>query len=254
MSVSFGDFVRRAREQAGLTQSRLAQLIGKSPTTIRSWEHGRTNPADPGAVSAMAAVLGLDENELLGQAGFEDPASATATTARQELSGLASEQDRTFSPAPLPEASGSTPVVTDLPEPLPLPDGERIPFAASIEVAPPAADKAEAVTITVLPAPTPAAPAAEPTIEKPVRDVPGPRTRIVVTQQPAPGTSVGSSNGYVGALSYVEDETEKDFYRRRGVITAMVLAFMVIVIWWALGRTGGAIADLIEGIVGSLDI
>ena len=32
--------------------------------------------------------------------------------------------------------------------------------------------------------------------------------------------------------------TEKDFYRRRGVITAIVLVFMVIVIWWALGRTG----------------
>ena len=63
-----------------------------------------------------------------------------------------------------------------------------------------------------------------------------------------------NSNGYVAGRSYVEDEAEKDFYRRRGVITALVLVFMVIVIWWALGRTGGAIGDFIESIVGSLDI
>jgi hypothetical protein len=33
-----------------------------------------------------------------------------------------------------------------------------------------------------------------------------------------------------------------------------VLAFMVIVMWWAFGRTGSAIADFFESIIGSLDI
>jgi hypothetical protein len=81
-----------------------------------------------------------------------------------------------------------------------------------------------------------------------------PKTRIVVTQQVPPTAAPIRSNGYVGGRSYLEDEAEKDFYRRRGVITAVVLVFMVIVIWWALGRTGGAIGDLIESIVGLLDI
>jgi transcriptional regulator with XRE-family HTH domain len=247
MSVSFGDFVRRAREQAGLTQSRLAQLIGKSPTTIRSWEHGRTNPADRGAVSAMAAVLGLDETELLGQAGFQEPETPTALSGRQELSSLASERDVMFVPV-VTEPSG--PVMTDLPEP----ESEESALAHdAITAAPPA--ETEPITVTISPerVPAPAAAAAEAVVDEPVRETPGPRTKIVVTHQSATGASLGSSNGYVGALSYVEDEAEKDFYRRRGLITALVLVFMVIVVWWGLGRTGGAIGDLIDAIVGSLD-
>jgi hypothetical protein len=81
-----------------------------------------------------------------------------------------------------------------------------------------------------------------------------PTPRVIVTQQAAPGPAQVGSNGYVAGRSYLEDEAEKDYYRRRGVITAVVLVFMVIVIWWALGRTGGAIGDLIESIVGLLDI
>jgi len=129
-----------------------------------------------------------------------------------------------------------------------LPDVDPIPVADTPIAA------ATEVKVTILPSPAPESPIAEPILEKPVGDLAGPKTRIVVTQQSTPGTTVGSSNGYFGALSYVEDDTEKDFYRRRGAITAVVLISMVIVIWWALGRTGGAIADLIEGIVGSLDI
>ena len=252
MSVSFGDFVRRARDQAGLTQSRLAQLIGKSPTTIRSWEHGRTNPADPGAVTALAAVLGLDENDLLRQAGFEEKQRATAPGARQESRSPMSEQGRSFRLAIAPDVSVETdvPLATDLPDH--LPERDQAPLADTpIEAVAPAATEWKA---TDLPGPAPVSPTAEPVAEKPVRDIPGPKTPIVVTQQSPTGTSVGSSNGYVGALSYVEDDTEKAFYRRRGSITAVVLMFMVVVIWWALGRTGGAVADLIEGLVGSLDI
>ncbi len=249
MSVSFGDFVRRAREQAGLTQSRLAQLIGKSPTTIRSWEHGRTNPADPGAVSAMAAVLGLDETELLGQAGFEESGTPTALSARQELSSLASERDVMFLPV-VTEPSG--PVMTGSAR-----TSEESALADEITDVPiigAAPAETEPITITIAPerVPAPAAAAAEPALDEPVRETPGPRTKIVVTHQSATGASLGSSNGYVGALSYVEDEAEKDFYRRRGLITALVLVFMVIVVWWGLGRTGGAIGDLIDAIVGSL--
>ena len=246
MSVSFGAFVRRAREQAGLTQSRLAQLIGKSPTTIRSWEHGRTHPADPGAVTAMAAVLGLDENELLGQAGFED----SATAAGSRTGGLAPEEDSRLT-ATEPKSPGrASPILTDL---LAVFDG-RGRVADPVEADAPPPIQKEPAAITVVPATAPEPPAPDIPVEKPAQDARGPRTRIVVTQQPTHGTSLGNSNGYVGALSYVEDDTEKDFYRRRGAITAVVLIFMVVVVWWAFGRTGGAIADLIEGIVGSLDI
>jgi hypothetical protein len=78
------------------------------------------------------------------------------------------------------------------------------------------------------------------------------KVRMVVTSPAAPH-QVGS-NGFVAGLSYLEDQDQKEFYRRRGIITGAVLIIMVIVIWWALGRTGGAIGDFVEGIIGLLDI
>ncbi|HUP17611.1 MAG TPA: helix-turn-helix domain-containing protein [Acidimicrobiia bacterium] len=272
MSVSFGDLVRRGREEAGLSQSRLALLIGKSPTTIRAWEHGRTNPADPAAVAAVAAVLGLDEAELLGQAGFEVPAARTRPSARQELNNLASERTEMIALAPFPDAPAHVkPVKPPISEP-DLLDSPVSMEPATMEpvVVEPAAEpiseaKVEVKPVTTAPIQIPVTPA---DIPKPKVRMPRvtatktrePKPRVIVTQQvaPSPG-SIGpsgqvGSNGYVGGRSYLEDEVEKDFYRRRGVITTLVLVFMVIVIWWALGRTGGAIGDLIESIVGLLDI
>ena len=115
MSGSFGDLVRRGREDAGLSQSRLAVLIGKSATTIRAWEHGRTNPADPEAVAALAAVLGLDENELLGHAGFDAPQARTRFSARQELTSLAKERTEMIALAP-PRRLRLTTEATDPPD------------------------------------------------------------------------------------------------------------------------------------------
>ncbi|MGQ0848075.1 MAG: helix-turn-helix transcriptional regulator [Actinomycetota bacterium] len=91
MSASFGDWIRRGREEAGLSQARVAQLIGRSPATIRSWEQGRSKPSDAGAVAALAAVLGVEESTMLGKAGFEARPARIRTTVSQELSSLAAE-------------------------------------------------------------------------------------------------------------------------------------------------------------------
>ena len=287
MSVSFGDVVRRGREEAGLSQSRLALLIGKSPTTIRAWEHGRTHPADPDAVSALAAVLGLDEADLLGKAGFEAPAARTRPSARQELNDLASERTEMIAltppaetPAPIKPVKPliSEPDLLDLP--LPMEPATTDPAVVESVVEPISEAEVDVKPVTIDPEQNAATPAEvfklkvrmprvaalktrepEPRVPKPRAPKPrAPKPRVIVTQQGTPGpgsagpTSPTGSNGYLGGRSYLEDEAEKDFYRRRGVITALVLVFMVIVIWWALGRTGGAIGDLIESLVGLLDI
>ena len=271
MSVSFGDLVRRGREEAGLSQSRLAHLIGKSPTTIRAWEHGRTNPADPQAVAALAAVLGLDETELLGQAGFEAPVVRTRPSARQELSSLATERTEMIALAPLPDApelAKSVKVTISKPDVVDIPMKVE-PVKIEIVTAPAAEVEIDMKPVTA-PEPMPIPPAAVPKpkfgIPKPKFPGPNmrgpntrpPKARIVVTRQmTSQVTSIGapsSPNGFVAGHSYLEDESEKDFYRRRAVTTAIVLVFLVIVIWWALGRTGGAIGDFIESIVGLLDI
>ena len=279
MSVSFGDLVRRGREEAGLSQSRLALLIGKSPTTIRAWEHGRTHPADPDAVAALAAVLGLDEAHLLGQAGFEAPAARARPSARQELNNLAAERTEMIALAPFPKppapaklvkAPISKPDLLDSPVPMEPAATDPVVVAPEMEPVsesevPISASEKEVEPLTTTPTPFPPTPVEVPKPKLRLPRVAAPKTRpakprVIVTQQAAPASgSIGrnaqiGSNGYVAGRSYLEDEAEKDFYRRRGVITALVLVFMVIVIWWALGRTGGAIGDLIESLVGLLDI
>ena len=269
MSVSFGDLVRRGREEAGLSQARLALLIGKSPTTVRAWEHGRTHPADPGAVAALAAVLGLDEVELLGQAGFEAPAAPTRPSARQELNNLATERTEMIALAPFAVAPSSAKAVKPAisnPDLVDSPVTTKPATMDPVDVEPGSNPEAEGDVkpVTTVPIEIPATPVevSKPKVRKPVvaTRIRKPEPRVIVAQPAAPGPGpVGvhgqvGSNGYIPGRSYVEDEAEQDFYRRRGLITALVLVFMVIVIWWALGRTGGAIGELIESFVGLLDI
>jgi transcriptional regulator with XRE-family HTH domain len=290
MSVPFGELVRRGREHAGLSQSRLANLVGKSATTIRAWEHGRTNPADREAVSAIAAVLGLDENELLGHAGFEAPPARTRLSARQELTSLATERtemialatpvethkhSRSTAPIPEPQTSERFEVEPDsvdaessvVSEPAPEDEIVIIPVIATVMPAPDLVVTPGGSSSSEQPSPSLVQTLLPPRKARVATPKP-PKPRIVVTQpapnptqpnpvQPNPAqpnpVQVGS-NGFLAGRSYVEDETEKDFYRRRGATTAIVLVLMVIVIWWAFGRTGQAFGDLIESIFGSLDI
>ncbi len=90
---AFGEAIRRSREKAGLSQARLAEFIGKSPSALRSWEQGRSRPAEVASVRALAAVLGLNEAELIESAGFEpSPQADPRPTLEQELISLASDR------------------------------------------------------------------------------------------------------------------------------------------------------------------
>ncbi|HKX75026.1 MAG TPA: helix-turn-helix transcriptional regulator [Acidimicrobiia bacterium] len=91
---AFGDLIRRGREKARISQARLAELIGRSPSTIRSWEHGRTRPSDRSYLKALAAVLGLAEQELVEAAGLEvvEVEPPPRPTVEEELRTLAPER------------------------------------------------------------------------------------------------------------------------------------------------------------------
>jgi hypothetical protein len=60
--------------------------------------------------------------------------------------------------------------------------------------------------------------------------------------------------GPLVAKSYIEDESERDFYRRRTVGTLLVLVFLFITLWWALRNTGGAIGEFVGGFIDELKI
>ena len=71
MTASFGQLVKEHRIEMGLTQQRLADLVGRSPSTVRSWERDRATPNDRSVVDAIAAVLGIDGLLLSGLAGLD---------------------------------------------------------------------------------------------------------------------------------------------------------------------------------------
>lgn len=68
--VTFGAFVRAAREAKGLTQDELADLTGVSRTTISRWERGDGGRYEPDQVRAVFDALGQDIREAVVLLGF----------------------------------------------------------------------------------------------------------------------------------------------------------------------------------------
>ena len=62
--LRFGDRLRRARRQAGLTQSQAAQVVDVTAQTIRNWETARNEPP-PWAIGKLAEAYETTEGELL---------------------------------------------------------------------------------------------------------------------------------------------------------------------------------------------
>lgn len=59
MSEAFGSEIKTRRAAIGMSQARLAELVGRSPGTVRSWERGKTEPSSD-ALDALTAVLGMN--------------------------------------------------------------------------------------------------------------------------------------------------------------------------------------------------
>ena len=54
------------REARGLTRTRLSQLSGVSLRTLEDWEAGRRVPRDVYQIHAVAAALGMSNEDYLG--------------------------------------------------------------------------------------------------------------------------------------------------------------------------------------------
>ncbi len=88
----------------GLSQAKLGELVGRSTSTIRSWERDTSRPTDPKAISALAAILGVDERQLFEKAGVERPAESDDQTVEQALATLTPIQ-----PVPVQDRPPSAP-------------------------------------------------------------------------------------------------------------------------------------------------
>jgi transcriptional regulator with XRE-family HTH domain len=125
---SFGRTIRYRRTKLGLSQAKLGELVGRSASTIRAWERDKTVPNDSNVVTALAAVLGIDEGIIFARVGMTLPEVETSPTVEEVLAELApdpeeGEAEETEEASPAESAS--------IPEPEPAPTPTPEPAASS---------------------------------------------------------------------------------------------------------------------------
>ena len=86
---SFGRTVRYRRTRIGLSQAQLGELVGRSASSIRSWERDVSTPTDPSVLTALSAILDIDGRALFDKAGVETPAEESHPTVEESLASLA---------------------------------------------------------------------------------------------------------------------------------------------------------------------
>jgi len=238
---SFGRTVRYRRTKLGLSQAKLAELVGRSTATIRSWERDQSRPNDPDTVATLAAILGVNEHHLFDKAAVERPAAETNPTVEQALATLARRDDDADEGQGDPavdeeqesnlDDQGATtlPRPKGMPDPTPLPvtvgdytfdfDGE---FGDKEDVL---ASRRERVSAGPL-SPAYAAP-------------PEPYQQMPLTPT-------------LADVSYIEDESQRQVYRIRNLATAIAVLILVIAFIWALGEGLGALGEWWDQFFGNL--
>ena len=269
---SFGRTIRYRRSKSGLSQSKLGELVGRSASTIRSWERDISTPNDPLVLDALSAVLNIDRRILYEKAEVGIVMEETSPTVEQALATLAPsshtvEESPVDEPGPsraqpepvsseddMPEVAPS-PVAPDQPE-LDLDDDDGLtepedaPYVTADEgwatAAPPYARPAEfEPQQAATPAPAPG------TEEKP--------DQLPAQQPVAPGYVSPEESLLITAPippvvepSYMEDTTQRQMYRVRNLATVVLLVALVIVLLWAFSNTFSAFSEWWDDFFGNL--
>lgn len=228
--LSLGDLMQRQRAALGLTQARLAELVGRSPSTIRSWERDRSVPADPSAYAALSAVLGLTDEEIESALGGGQPQGYAVDSTGIEASprdDLASSEDAI---EPSSVGAGSE---------LDLDRGNRpsdggVPAAMTAEM-----DSIEAQKVS---------PSQADRQDRPLTGPATPSSRADETVRTEAAAPEPAPSRVVSRLprvpSYLDDPAEVRTYRARAILTAVLLVLMFIVLTWAFGEAREALGSL----------
>lgn len=234
---SFGRTVRYRRNKLGLSQAKLAELVGRSTATIRAWERDKSRPTDPKVVSTLAAILGIDERQLFERAEVDPPMVAeTSPTVEQALATLSVET----APAPESDDVDIDVDLSDVDEPAPIPvpvsvEQYRLDLVAMddgakegrVEVAPAARQpRRERALVAAAAGPAYVAP-------------PDPYLQTPVTPP-------------VNDLSYIEDDSQRQLYRVRNLATLVAAVALVVMFIWALGEGIGALGEWWDEFFGNL--
>lgn len=232
----FGGLIRDAREKAGLSAHRVAELIGRASGTVKAWERGRTVPTDPFVVSSLAAVLAIDEGSLFRAAGLDLPLRHEALTIEQELATIAPSKAQKppprQEPGPLTQQTPSS-VITDEQPVVPTRE-ERPPELVAAD-----ASASEAVTEFFDRSRDAMASAAAPAVEM------AKRARRA-TRRPAAGTASPAAG------SYLEDPDERWSYRLRSLWTATGVGILGVLLLWAGSRALDAFGEAWDALLAGL--
>lgn len=245
---SFGRMVRYRRTKLGLSQAKLAELVGRSPSTIRAWERDKSAPTEKAVLHALAAILGVDEKHLFEKAGQEPPPEI-------ETSPTVEEALATLSPEPVGAAGISVTDADEAEEALESDEVDQVevsdedtaeddsegPGELDLEPAPAAvetldrSDDSSAAPPAVTPQPQPSGPDAEPGYVAP------PEPYMITAPTPP-----------VAEPSYMEDTGQRQLYRVRSLATLVVVVALIIAFLWALSEGLDAIGSWWDDFFGSL--
>ena len=233
----FAGLIRQSRERLGLTASRVAELIGRAPGTIRAWEKGTSQPSDAVVVSSLAAVLGIEEGVLFEAAGLEPPVVQSRPTVRQALSSIA--------PEATVDAEARRPAREDevtIREPV----GGSTTFKRSRVEESKETELVESATVASVPAEG---------RERHVAVRPSFADRLraaTVRRQPRPASAPSTLPPAPRAPSYLEDPTERWSYRLRSIYTAVGVVVLFLVLGWAAANFFSSLGEVWEILTSNL--
>jgi transcriptional regulator with XRE-family HTH domain len=217
---TFGRTVRYRRTKLGLSQTKLAELVGRSTTTVRSWERDRSTPNDASVLFALAAVLGLDDRTLFDKAGMPMPDRELSPTVEQALASLAPVDVR------IPDAIDEQAVVIDTEDVDSALESETLEHVSSIPDAPDRSADADGELETDF-EPFPLSG------PEPVGAMPEPSPQPAFISPPDPFVYTAPSMS-AAEPSYIEDNDQRQLYRIRNLATfVLIVALIVILIWSA---------------------
>lgn len=236
--------IRTRREDLGMSRVELAALVGRSPSTVGSWEQGRTRPT-PATLETLSGVLGLE-----GAAGeLRDPVAAERPTIEGTMQSnpidtVEEPVEAIDEPAPVEPASflldltefeevvaAAEPDVAPGPDPEPeaalveeREPGESVPTLDGVKES---AEPAEEL-VMVAPQVTPTTVVVAPTRRRAAR---------AASRVDGPAT--------VGTVQPIRTDADR-MYRVRSLITLAALGLMGIVFLWAASEAGDAIRVVLD--------
>ena len=215
---TFGRMVRYRRTKLGLSQAKLGELVGRSPATIRSWERDQSQPTDTSVLTALSAVLGVEEKTVFEKAGQEFPAEGERETVEQALATLTPDDVIDL------DEEARAPVISPddfAPPPTPPPPSEHpVPVTSDLQASPNGASLDGYVEPSFSATPPP----------------------YYVTTAVPPAHEP----------SYMEDRTQRQLYRVRTLATVVFLVALGIALIWAFGEGWSAFSTWWDEFFGSL--